>query len=134
MIVMRGFIPLLAFTIGATGVQQPIGAPQDPPAVPTSPTPSPATPIDLLTFGTTENRMTVPVSIGPVPRVHQLRGGVVARQFHLRRVDGKGLHVGRLRERCFLGERRCDEQDDGNKGTNAGHGRRPRGGAGWREG
>ena len=65
MIIMRGFIPLLAFTIGATGVQQPIGAPQDPPAVPTSPTPSPATPIDLLTFGTAENRMTVPVSIGP---------------------------------------------------------------------
>jgi predicted aspartyl protease len=62
---MRGFIPLLAFTIGATGVQQPIGVPQDPPAVPTSPTSPPPTPIDLLTFGAAENRMTVPVSIGP---------------------------------------------------------------------
>jgi predicted aspartyl protease len=61
---MRGFIPLLAFTIGATGVQQPIGVPQDPPAVPTSPTSPPPTPIDLLTFGAAENRMTVPVSIG----------------------------------------------------------------------
>jgi predicted aspartyl protease len=56
---------LLAFTIGATGVQQPIGVPQDPPAVPTSPTSPPPTPIDLLTFGAAENRMTVPVSIGP---------------------------------------------------------------------
>jgi predicted aspartyl protease len=62
---MRGFIPLLALTIGATGVQQPIGVPQDPPAVPTSPTSPPPTPIDLLTFGAAENRMTVPVSIGP---------------------------------------------------------------------
>jgi hypothetical protein len=65
MFVMRGFIPLLAFTIGATGVQQPIGVPQDPPVVPTSQTSPPPTPIDLLTFGTAENRMTVPVSIGP---------------------------------------------------------------------
>ncbi len=67
---MRGFIPLLAFTIGATGVPLPayVGipqAPQDPPVVPTSPTTPPPTPIDLLTFGTAENRMTVPVSIGP---------------------------------------------------------------------
>ena len=64
---MRGMIPLLAFTIGATGVPLPayVGVPQDPPVVPTSPTAPPPTPIDLLTFGTAENRMTVPVSIGP---------------------------------------------------------------------
>lgn len=62
---MRGMIPLLAFTIGATGVQQPIGVPQDPPVVPTSATQPSPIPIDLLTFGAAENRMTVPVSIGP---------------------------------------------------------------------
>lgn len=67
---MRGFIPLLALAIGATG--SPLAAdsgapqtPQDPPVIPTSPTATPAAPIDLLSFVSSENRMTVPVSIGP---------------------------------------------------------------------
>jgi predicted aspartyl protease len=67
---MRGFIPLLALAIGATG--SPLAAdsgapqtPQDPPVIPTSPTATPAAPIDLLSFVSSESRMTVPVSIGP---------------------------------------------------------------------
>lgn len=64
---MRGMIPLLALTFGATGVplSADTGLPQDPPVVPTSATPAPAIPIDLLNFGNTQDRMTVPVSIGP---------------------------------------------------------------------
>lgn len=64
---MRGFIPLLALAIGATGtpLSADSGVPQDPPVVPTSATAPPATPVDLLAFANSENRMTVPVSIGP---------------------------------------------------------------------
>lgn len=64
---MRGLFALLAIAMAATGApslaRDP--APQAPglPETTTATPPDPEPPIDLLTFGTVDNRMTVPVSI-----------------------------------------------------------------------
>jgi len=64
---MRGFIPLLVLALGATAAPSSAdsGVPQDPPVVPATGATTPATATELLGFANTEQRMTVPVSIGP---------------------------------------------------------------------
>lgn len=64
---MRGFIPLLVLALGATGAPSSAdsGVPQDPPIVPATGATTPTTAPDLLAFANTDQRMTVPVSIGP---------------------------------------------------------------------
>jgi predicted aspartyl protease len=64
---MRGFIPLLVLALGATGAPSSAdsGVPQDPPLVPATGATTPVAAADLLGFTNAEQRMTVPVSIGP---------------------------------------------------------------------
>ncbi|HEX7695337.1 MAG TPA: aspartyl protease family protein [Sphingomonas sp.] len=64
---MRGFIPLLVLALGVTAapLSADSGLPQDPPVVPATGATTPATAADLLSFANTDQRMTVPVSIGP---------------------------------------------------------------------
>lgn len=64
---MRGFIPLLVLALGATGAPSSAdsGVPQDPPVIPATGATTPAAAVDLLAFADTDQRMTVPVSIGP---------------------------------------------------------------------
>lgn len=65
---MRGFIPLLAMmALGATAAPSlaDSGVPQDPPVVPATGATTPTPAADLLGFADAEQRMTVPVSIGP---------------------------------------------------------------------
>ena len=64
---MRGFIPLLVLALGVTAapLSADSGLPQDPPVVPATGATTPATAADLLSFANADQRMTVPVSIGP---------------------------------------------------------------------
>ena len=64
---MRGFIPLLVLALGVTAapLSADSGLPQDPPVVPVTGATTPAAAADLLSFANADQRMTVPVSIGP---------------------------------------------------------------------